>query len=206
MEFTMNDNRVRKHILLKATRCRVDWCMGMSLSSEFLYSMHNLHKANLVDILGNSLSEVFDTMLSYSCENRGYEDLSGQKPGLPELGDMESSSAFIGSVGFTGQMNGVLYLFAGSNFAYEAASKLTGLEPDELDSEMVADVCGELTNMLAGSFKSSLAKFGLDSNLTIPTVLSGEDLLISSVNAEMHLRNAFLVNGRETVVDVALGE
>jgi CheY-specific phosphatase CheX len=42
----------------------------------------------------------------------------------------------------------------GNRFAFHAAKKVTGIEDAELDEYTVRDVCGELTNMFAGTFKN----------------------------------------------------
>ncbi len=168
--------------------------------------MQHLTTSNLVDILNESLTTVFDTMLSYSTVAQKSEDFSGQKPPAPSLGGENADASFVGSVGFVGELSGVLYLFVRSDFAFGAAEKITGLEKTEVDHEIVTDVCGELTNMLAGSFKNTLADQGFNSNLTIPTVLSGEELFISSLNVATHIRHCVLVDGREVVVDLALSE
>ncbi len=168
--------------------------------------MNHISSLKLVDILDASLSGVFDTMLSYRSEQKGVEEFSGLKPSAPSLGGEGQAGMFVGSVGLVGEVNGVLYLYVRSDFAYGAASKLTGLDADAVDHEIVTDVCGELTNMLAGTFKNTLADRGYSSTLTIPTVLSGEELVISSLNVNTHLRRTFLVDGRDVAVDLALGE
>jgi chemotaxis protein CheX len=48
--------------------------------------------------------------------------------------------------------------------------------------EDVQDALGEIANMLGGHVKQVLSKGGLDLNLSIPTVISGETYTIHSTN------------------------
>ena len=53
-------------------------------------------------------------------------------------------------------------------FAYYISNKIIDTPIDKLIVEAVIDVCGELANMFAGTFKNALADMGLPSTLTIP--------------------------------------
>ena len=48
--------------------------------------------------------------------------------------------------------------------------------------EDVNDALGEIANMLGGYVKQILSKGGLDINLSIPTVISGEDYTVNSMS------------------------
>jgi len=157
--------------------------------------------------VAHSLGEVFGTMLSFSCAFQGGEELSGAQPAMPELGGVPAESVFVGSVGFVGGINGMVYLYLKASFARMASRKMTGLEDGELDAEeIVADVCGELTNMFAGSLKNSLADLGYSATLTIPSVLNGEELFVMTLGAKRHLRQRFLCEGQAVATDVLLAE
>ena len=145
-------------------------------------------------------------MLSIDCAAENLEDYSGSKPQVPNLGGAEMHQVYVGSVGFVGEINGIVYLYMKSHFVNQVAKRITGLEEDELDYEIFSDVCGELTNMFGGSFKNSLADVGYESSLTIPTVLSGDELFISTLGVEKHLRMNFVCEGDEVVADLVLAE
>jgi len=169
-------------------------------------SIPNISNDQLRSTISDSLEGVFKTMLSIECSNTKLEDFSGHKPRIPNLGGEEMHMVYIGSVGFVGDINGVVYLYMKSRFVNDAAKRITGLEESELDYEIVSDVCGELTNMFAGSFKNSLTDVGYESSLTIPTVLSGDELFISTLGVEKHLRMDFVSGGEEVVADLVLAE
>ncbi len=169
-------------------------------------NLPDISDQELNETIRQSLSDVFQTMLSFDCELAGESRLSPENVEAPDLGGEEMDTIYVGSVGFVGGVNGLIYLYLKSRFARQAAGQMTGLEDDELDFEMVSDVCGELTNMLGGGFKNKLADMGYDSALTIPTVLSGDELFISSMGVAKHLRLDFLSKGEELVADLVLAE
>jgi len=139
-------------------------------------SVPNIPLEDLKTIVVNSLTSVFQTMLNYDCESRKHQELTNQNIQMPELGGESLKAIHVGSVGFVGSINGLVFLYMKTPFVREAARKITGLESGELDNDMISDVCGELTNMLGGGFKNALAELGYESMLTIPTVLSGASI------------------------------
>lgn len=169
-------------------------------------SLPDIPDEQLNQTIAHSLGSVFRTMLDLECEYRGAVDCSGRKAPVPDLGGEEMNTVFVGSVGFVGSIHGVVYLYVKSSFAEEAAMKMTGLEQDELDHDIVSDVCGELTNMFGGTFKNTLAELGYSSTLTIPSVLSGDELYISTLGIVRHLRQNFRLMGDEIVADLVLAE
>lgn len=169
-------------------------------------SLPEIPDQDLIQTIARSLSSVFKTMLGFSCEYVGSRDFSGSKAPVPNLGGEEMKQVYVGSVGFVGRVHGVVYLYMKCSFAEDAAMKMTGLPQEDLDSEIVSDVCGELTNMFGGTFKNTLADLGFTSALTIPTVLSGDELYISTLGVVRHLRQNFLSEGDEVVADLILAE
>ncbi len=169
-------------------------------------SLPNISNSELDRITAYSLSSVFQTMLGFGVESTGSSEHSGQKAPVPNLGMEAINMVYVGSVGFVGEAHGVAYLYMKSGFVESAAKKITGLDEEDLDYEIVSDACGELSNMFAGAFKNSLADFGYSSNLTIPTVLSGDELYISTIGVVRHLRQSFKVNDEEVVADLVLAE
>lgn len=169
-------------------------------------SLPDIPDLELNELTSKALSSVFGTMLSSEVQFRGAADYSGRKAPFPDLGGAELNMIFVGSVGFVGSVNGVIYLYMKSKFAKAAAGKITGLEGDDLDFEIISDVCGEMTNVFAGGFKNALADMGYNSVLTIPTVLSGDELYISTLGVAKHLRHNFESNGDEIVADLVMAD
>lgn len=169
-------------------------------------SLPDISDEELSQLTSNALEKVFETMLGSRVELKGAADYSGAKAPFPDLGVEERSMIFVGSVGFVGDVNGVVYLYMKSGAAEHAASKITGLEGDELDFEIISDVCGEMTNVFAGGFKNALADQDYNSVLTIPTVLSGDELYVSTLGVIKHVRHNFVSNGDEIVADLVLAD
>ncbi len=87
----------------------------------------------------------------------------------------------IGMVSFTGKYHGVISLFCSKKFALKVASNMLITEMTEFTTE-VKDAIGEVSNMIAGNVKTKLtAQYG-DMYLSIPIVIAGEGLSITSVN------------------------
>ena len=169
-------------------------------------SLPDIPDSQLNSAIAGSLETVFQTMLRMECEICGVDDVSVGKVPVPDLGGEEMAMVYVGSVGFVGSVHGIVYLYMKSSFAEQAAERMTSIEEDDLDHDMVTDVCGELTNMFGGAFKNKLADFGYPSTLTIPTVLSGDELYISTLGVVRHIRHNFKSGGNEIVADLVLAE
>jgi len=69
----------------------------------------------------------------------------------------------VGTVGFIGDISGLIYLYLDAPFADEVAGHMLGMtlaELAEAGDEVVNDAVGELTNMTVGTFKNQLADKG----------------------------------------------
>jgi chemotaxis protein CheX len=120
------------------------------------------------ELTRKAVPEVFQGMLSM--------DLSAGPPApLP----LDPAGQIIGSVGFTGEATGIIYLYAGVSFAKVITSRMLGIEIAEVDpGDMVNDAIGELSNMVVGYVKSRLCDAGLPCVLTIPSVVRGQQLSV----------------------------
>jgi chemotaxis protein CheX len=115
----------------------------------------------------------------------------------------------IGSVGFTGEANGVVYLYLETALAARCASVITGIDAAELGApdseEILRDVVGELTNMIVGTFKNGLCDLGFPCKVTLPTVLRGSNLKVAALASTERWVFDFEVFGRPLVADLFLG-
>jgi chemotaxis protein CheX len=128
--------------------------------------------SELADLLKSAVPEVFSTMLSMEAE---FQPPDSPKP------DFDAQVA--GAVGFTGKLDGVVYIFTRPTFARLLTSRLLGLSEGEVDGdEMVNDAVGELTNMVVGHMKSRLCDRGAACVITIPSVVRGSHFSITPVS------------------------
>ena len=123
------------------------------------------------DMLMNSVSEVFTTVLNMTT-----------KP-VPTTEIRQGNDMLVaGSVGFVGDVNGVVYIYVKSSFARTLAGRMLGMPEAELDGdELVNDVIGEISNMVVGSTKSRLCDAGSPCTLTVPSILRGQNLSVRPV-------------------------
>ena len=85
-----------------------------------------------------------------------------------------------GMVGMAGSYTGMLSIHCPAPLAMRITSNMLGMDVEEI-GEDVNDALGEIANMLGGHVKQVLSKGGLDLNLSIPTVISGETYTIRSI-------------------------
>jgi chemotaxis protein CheX len=112
-------------------------------------------------------TEVFSTMLMM--------EVSPENP-LPERVKAYQKS-ISGMVGMTGVFKGMLAIHALDQVAMAITTNFLGLDVDSLDDD-VKDAFGELANMLAGSIKATLSDNSRDIQLSIPSVVCGEEYSI----------------------------
>ena len=111
-------------------------------------------------MLEAAIREVFEIMLSVQLDWM----LEMNPPRVPDLTAL---------VGIGGQFQGILSIRCEKATACCMADKMLGSETVELD-DSAQDAIGEICNMVAGSFKSKLAKAG-GCMLSVPTIITGTD-------------------------------
>jgi CheY-specific phosphatase CheX len=138
---------------------------------------------------------VFSTMLNQTVEPVPGPPDSG-KPGVVELPGIN------GSIGFGGKMTGTLFFSAPMNVAEKMANILLGGLCD-VGARETCDVVGEVTNMLAGGCKSRLCDAGITVVMSIPNIIRGQSLKVSSKDLTFIVRKHFKVpalGGEVTVI------
>lgn len=161
--------------------------------------------AVISDLLADAVKNVFTTMVSvaptFKCKLTEAE-LGGDRSPFYKLGSHDP--LIVGSIGFTGEANGVIYLYFESDTAYGIAATMTGMERAELEeeSDIVNDVIGEISNMIVGNFKNGLCDRGFNCRVTVPTVLRGSHMAVDTINTAERTVFAFDYAGRSFVVDL----
>lgn len=142
----------------------------MSLNQQISDVTHP-NEADLASYVINATKEVFSTMVMLTLED--------------SYPLKEPVTAFhcsvTGMVGLAGTYTGILSIHCPRDFAMRITSNMLGMEVDEV-GEDVNDALGEIANMLGGYVKQILSKGGLDINLSIPTVIAGEDYTVNSMS------------------------
>jgi chemotaxis protein CheX len=95
-------------------------------------------------------------------------------PQPPQANQPQPAAAVMGAVRFLGSLSGTVSFYASEDAACQIAGLLLGIAPEEA-SDQTADAIGEITNMIAGTFRGKIALTGETLMITTPTVTRGTD-------------------------------
>lgn len=142
--------------------------------------------------LAFALVKTFQTMLSSKLETI-----------QPDAAEPLQGTHLLGTIGFSGKVQGIVYLRMSLSSAKTVAAGILGMKPDEMqDTNEIRDVAGELLNIMTGNFKSNLCDAGLDCRLEPPDVRFSEDFRTPVVERGGMERMAFHADKIELFVDV----
>ncbi len=143
----------------------------MTALSKAVSQSARMEEADLAGYVIHATKEVFGTMVMM--------DLEDCYPLSEPVTHFHCSVT--GMVGLAGTYTGILSIHCPLSFALRITSNMLGMEVDEV-GEDVNDALGEIANMLGGYVKQVLSKGGLDINLSIPTVISGEEYTVNAMS------------------------
>jgi chemotaxis protein CheX len=106
-------------------------------------------------------------------------------------------------VGLAGKLCGVMNIHCSGKSAAIMASKMLGLDPDKVGSEL-ADAMGEICNMVAGNFKNKIAGLSDGCMLSVPTVIMGSDYNLHSPADSETLELKLLFENMPLVISLAI--
>jgi chemotaxis protein CheX len=141
---------------------------------------------HMFEVLKTSTLDVFGTMMNMELEEKRPLDGDALRP----------QSNVVGQIGFGGSRSGLVVFYA----TFEGAQVITRAllcmgEQDVPSRDEVADAIGELTNMVAGSFRTRMATEGDAWAISIPTVTMGSDFYMRP-----------LTDGRRTMLPFRMGD
>jgi len=119
--------------------------------------------AEYVNPLISATRDVFEMML----------DCTPVRTGLRLKQSGETSAQVTAVIGISGRAKGTIVLGMSTEMACEILRRMVGTEVHTVTDE-VCDAVGEVTNMIAGSAKSQLAKYEL--SISLPNVITGNGL------------------------------
>ncbi|MBW8002032.1 MAG: chemotaxis protein CheX [Planctomycetes bacterium] len=116
-------------------------------------------------VLLEAAKEVFETMIFMDIENASEPEQT-----IDEL-------TLLGSITFTGTLEGCLSIFCGLPAAKAIATNMLGIDAtDDISEEDICDAIGEVANMVMGSIKSRV-QHGIEKlAVSIPSVVTGRQL------------------------------
>jgi len=121
--------------------------------------------------LVESTEEVFETMV--------FKPLGSRKPIAGEA--LRPRSNVVGTVAFAGSSSGIVAFYSTTETARAIAGSMLGIRPEQVNGEM-PDAIGEITNMIAGAFRTRMSKEGSPWAISVPTVTVGSDLYTKYVS------------------------
>jgi len=142
-----------------------------------------LEQITLNEVLIDAAREVFETMIFMDIETHGQEcpQVSGQTItssihfASKQDSDLNiNGKSMLGSITFTGTLEGCLSIRVGKDCAERIAKNMLGMEPDqELSLNETCDAIGEVANMVMGSIKTRIQDIYTDIQVSIPSVITG---------------------------------
>jgi chemotaxis protein CheX len=160
------------------------------------------------DHVTRAIKEVFSTMLSQHVQLVDPTRTAGDYQWPPVAGKhVQHEPYVVGTVGFIGGINGLMYLYLPEKFACFVTSHMLGMNESEVmaeGDEVVNDAIGELTNMTVGVFKNALFDAGLSCRLTIPSILRGSNFSIQPISSADRFIFYFDCAGHRLVADILM--
>ena len=121
-------------------------------------------EALLKDIMWESISETFETMISLPLEKVADQDT-----------DSESSTSLVASITFTGPWQGCFFMRCSAEGAEQIAKAMLMSEDDQpLPEAEICDAFGELINMTLGGLKNRINDSVGEIDISIPSVTRGQ--------------------------------
>jgi chemotaxis protein CheX len=126
----------------------------------------------LLDELTAATRDVFKTMVFQEVE-----------AAAPIAGDTKRPRAnVVGTVAFAGNTSGLVVFYSSMDAAHIITASMLGIDPAHVNGEL-PDAIGELTNMIAGSFRTRVAHAkGETWAISVPTVTVGSDFYTKYVS------------------------
>jgi chemotaxis protein CheX len=140
-----------------------------------------------------STQEVFVTMV--------FRELSSRTPIQGEA--LRPQSNVVGTVAFAGGRCGIVAFYSTTETARKIAGAMLGIPAAQINGEM-PDAIGEITNMIAGTFRTKMAASGQPWAISIPTVTIGSDFYTKYVSDVRRVLCPFTMDDGEVFVELIL--
>jgi chemotaxis protein CheX len=148
---------------------------------------------SFIDELTAATRDVFKTMV--------FQDVEVASP--PTAGEaLKPGSNVVGTVAFAGRTAGLVVFYSTLDTAQIITASMLGIEPASVNGEL-HDAIGELTNMIAGSFRTRMAHArGETWAISVPTVTVGSDFYTKYVSDVQRVLCPFRMKQAELFVEL----
>lgn len=148
------------------------------------------------------VAEVLSTMAGEQIESLGRTP----NPPLHSRPVSIEGQHIVASVGFIGDIEGIINIHFDDEVALYLATKILGMTAaDVTANSMLTDAMGELANMIVGVFKNSVGDGGFVCKLTLPSIIRGSDFHVDHAlkSGKRYIFN-FRCQGRAIVTDIIM--
>jgi chemotaxis protein CheX len=141
------------------------------------------------------LSDITDTTIL----DQSVEEVLGLMLGVPVSVALDISSADYESktltavIGLAGALSGAYTVLVSAEGAMQMTACMAGMEVTTVD-ETVLDGLGEITNMLAGAWKSKISRLNAACLLCVPTVVTGTQYEVHKRASSFRLTRSYRFN------------
>lgn len=158
------------------------------------------------DHIARAIKEVFSTMLGQHAQLVDPPPAGGEEASPPLFAKQSQHAPYVvGTVGFIGEVNGLIYLYLPEKLARLTTCQMLGLKDSEIEGDdVINDAIGEITNMIVGVFKNGLCDSGYSCRLTIPSILRGSNFCIEPISSASRRIFYFDCTGYRLVADILM--
>ena len=143
------------------------------------------------------VAEAFESISNSACS------MEAKNLGQQE-GEIVSSEVILAVISLMGQVDWSVFMGLSQDVAPKLAAKFAGFEIP-FDSPDLADAVGELANILGGEVKARLDGRGVQADISLPSVLRGDNLKLMIPRDTPLVRYHFETPVGEVIVGVVAG-
>jgi CheY-specific phosphatase CheX len=116
-----------------------------------------------------------------------------------EPGESRLAGELIASIHIQGDLNGIVSMACTRKMADILTRNMLGIEDEKPAEGEIADCAGEIVNIVTGNIKSRALEQGVHFTLSIPSVVCGQEVVLSFPEDVRGVRVPFLVEDEEVV-------
>jgi len=149
---------------------------------------------DIKESIATSVAELFDTMLDMEATPFEEQDV------LPLDG-----RCIIGTLSFAGEVIGNIDIQLSDEASRIVTAAMLGMEPEDIEEEEeIKDVVREVCNIVGGNLKSGFEDVGLQCVISTPSITSGDDFEIETLNMDRYDKFGFKFDDQVIYVELAV--
>jgi len=149
---------------------------------------------DIKESIATSVAELFDTMLDMEATPFDEQDV------LPLDG-----RCIIGTLSFAGEVIGNIDIQLSDEASRIVTAAMLGMEPEDIEEEEeIKDVVREVCNIVGGNLKSGFEDVGLQCVISTPSITSGDDFEIETLNMDRYDKFGFRFEDQVLYVELAV--